>query len=77
MKKSLLDRGKIRRILVGFKYRIMKNKTKYFAIIDMEDGKFKIKMAKKLEIVNQFMSHWKRTNARELARKLNKSNLAN
>jgi len=55
----------------------MKNKeTKYWAeLVVNTDGMVKVKIAKKLQDVNQYVRHWKRVSARGLARKLNRSKL--
>lgn len=40
-----------------------------------KDGKFKVVLAKKLTVVNQYKRSWQRINARELARVINTSDL--
>lgn len=52
------------------------NLNKFFAVLEFQpNGKLKIKIAKKYINVNQHLKYWQPTNARNLARMINKSNL--
>jgi hypothetical protein len=59
------------------KNQVPKNVTeRYFAeLFKMNDGSFKINWAERKTQINQHVSKWKQTDARELARDLNKSQL--
>lgn len=54
----------------------MKNKISYYNVGIVEvDGEFKIMGAEKLQPINQFKSEYKKVNARNLARNINRGNL--
>lgn len=50
----------------------MNRPKQYVALLaETDDGKMKVKLAKRLDRVNQHVAHYKRVNARGFARKMN------
>lgn len=57
------------------KYNKNRNRITYFAFLEKGKAGFRVKTARKLNNVNQFTSHWERTDSRELAREVNREGL--